>query len=154
MAILNYTTNISVEQTSGEIQSKLVKAKASAVLNEYDATGILSHISFKVQTQHGIIAFRLPGNIDGVHKALQKQRVRNKLQTKEQAARVAWRIVKDWVEAQLAIIEAGMVTVAEVFLPYAQTSTGQTVYECFEKKGLSALTYQTNNNPKGGLDCD
>ncbi len=141
MAILNYTTSIEVAKTASEIQAKLSKAHASAVLCEYEA-GILSHISFQAMTQHGLMSFRLPGNVDGVHKALIKQRVPNKLQTKEQAARVAWRIIKDWVEAQLAIIEAGMVTITEVFLPYAQTSTGDTVYQCFEKKGLPALTYQ------------
>jgi hypothetical protein len=42
---------------------------------------------------------------------------------------VAWRITKDWVEAQLAIIESQMVTTAQVFLPYAVTSNGQTLYE-------------------------
>jgi hypothetical protein len=37
--------------------------------------------------------------------------------------------VKDWVEAQLAIIETRMVTTAQVFLPYAVTTNGQTLYE-------------------------
>ncbi|WP_189339127.1 hypothetical protein [Williamsia muralis] len=42
-----------------------------------------------------------------------------KYQTPEHALRVAWRITKDWVEAQLAIIETQMVTPAQVF-PRAQ----------------------------------
>jgi hypothetical protein len=40
--------------------------------------------------------------------------------------RVAWRIVKDWIEAQMAIVEAGQAEMAEVFLPYATIEDGTT----------------------------
>jgi len=33
---------------------------------------------------------------------------RYKYRTREHAARVAWRICKDWIEAQLAIVDAEM----------------------------------------------
>lgn len=142
MAILNYTTSIAAEKTASEIQMKLVKANACAVLSEYENC-VLSHLSFKVSTVHGEMAFRLPANIDGVLRAMQRDpKVPGKLKTRDQAARVAWRIVKDWVEAQLAIIEAEMATLPQVFLPYMQTDTGETVYQRFEKQGLPALTYQ------------
>ena len=36
---------------------------------------------------------------------------------------------KDWVEAQLAIIETSMVTTAQVFLPCAVTNNGLSLYE-------------------------
>lgn len=141
MAILNYTTSISSEKSAMEIQQKLVKASARAVLSEYES-GVLSHISFKIDTKHGEMAFRLPANIDGVLKALQREpKVAKAQKTREQAARVAWRIVKDWVEAQLAIIEADMATLPQVFLPYMQTQQG-TVYECFERNGFPALEYK------------
>lgn len=144
MAILNYTTSISSEKTAMEIQQRLVRAKATAVLSEYE-DAVLSHISFKVQTKHGEMAFRLPANIDGVWSALKRDgKVAKSLKTREQAARVAWRIVKDWVEAQIAIIEAEMATLPQVFLPYMQTDKG-TVYECFERNGFPALTYNTKD---------
>ena|ERR1700761_275364 len=147
MAILNYTTSISSEKSAMEIQQKLVKASARAVLSEYEG-GVLSHISFKIDTKHGEMAFRLPANIDGVLKALQREPKVSKAQkTREQAARVAWRIIKDWVEAQLAIIEADMVTLPQVFLPYMQTHQG-TVYECFERNGFPALTCQSKGDSK------
>ena len=47
----------------------------------------------------------------------------------DQARRVAWRIVRDWVEAQMAIVELEMAKVDQVFLPYARTPNGQTLYE-------------------------
>jgi hypothetical protein len=40
---------------------------------------------------------------------------------REQAARIACRIIPNWEEAQLAIIETGLVDLKQVFLPYAQT---------------------------------
>lgn len=140
MAILNYTTSISAEKTASEIQAKLVKANACAVLMEYE-NSVLSHLSFKVNTKHGEMSFRLPANIDGVLRAMQRDsKIPKSQKTREQASRVAWRIVKDWVEAQIAIIEADMATLPQVFLPYMQTESG-TVYECFERKGLPALSY-------------
>lgn len=145
MGILNYTTSIAAEKTAQEIQQKLVKATATAVLSEYENC-VLSHLSFKVNTAHGEMGFRLPANIDGVLKAMQRDgSVPKKLKTREQAARVAWRIIKDWVEAQLAIIDADMATLPQVFLPYAQTKDGTTVYECFLKTGLPALSHQKDS---------
>lgn len=141
MAILNYTTKISVDKTTAEIQAKLGKANAQAVMCEYE-NGIVSHISFRMNTPHGIMTFRLPANIEGVFSAMQKAKLPRSKCNKEQAARVAWRIVKDWVEAQLAIIQAEMATVAEVFLPYAQQNNGKTVYENLLEKGLPALTQE------------
>ena len=38
---------------------------------------------------------------------------------------ITWRILKDWVEAQMALLETGMVTMDESFLPY-MVSGGQT----------------------------
>jgi hypothetical protein len=95
-----------------------VKARAQAVMMEYDPDCVLMHLAFRVPTQHGVIAFRLPAN----------------------AARVAWRICRPWVEAQLAVIEDGTATLSQLFLPYAQLNeNGETVYERFERHGLPAL---------------
>jgi hypothetical protein len=129
MGLLNYTTSIDAGKTVGEIQSKLAKAGAHQILHEYDGFGNVSALSFRIQTQFGNMAFRLPTNIPAVEKILKKQFNRGRYTETEQATRVGWRILKDWIEAQLALIETGMVTVEQVFLPYAQDSQGRTVYE-------------------------
>jgi hypothetical protein len=145
MAILNYTTSISAERTVMEITSILVKAKASAVMSEYD-NGVISRLSFKVTTIHGEHAFQLPANIEGVFNAIKREsNVRSKYKTRDQAARVAWRIIKDWVEAQIAIIEADLATLPQVFLPYMQIGANETVYSRFEKNGFPSLTYDGKN---------
>jgi hypothetical protein len=48
------------------------------------------------------------------------------------------------VEAQLAVIEAGMATLPEVFLPYAQLETGESVYQRIERGGISGLLGHDN----------
>lgn len=42
---------------------------------------------------------------------------------------MGWRIVKDWVSAQMAILETEMVRMEQVFLPYVMTQSGKTLYE-------------------------
>ena len=54
--------------------------------------------------------------------------------TREQAERVAWRILKDWVEAQMALLDIEMVRFEEIFRPYIETSSGQTIYERLEER--------------------
>lgn len=137
MAILNYTTSISTEKTAAEIQKKLAMAGAQAVLSEYDKDGVMCAMSFRINN----IFFRLPINIDGVYSALCKDRnASKKFKTYEQASRVAWRIIKDWIEAQVAIIQAGQADLVQVFLPYAQDKSGKTVYEAIKEGGFKQIT--------------
>jgi len=137
--LLNYSTQIAPEKTVSEIQSKLAKAGAFQVLHEYErGSGELIGLSFRIETQFGNLAFELPANIDAVETILKKQRVPAR-RSREQATRVAWRILKDWVEAQLALIETGMVSVEQVFLPYCQSANGETLYEAIRSKKFAGL---------------
>jgi hypothetical protein len=143
MAILNYTTQIKVEKTAGEIQRKLAKAGACGIYHKYDTNGILVSISFQIKTDFGMSSFKLPANIEGVCRCLRKTRgVAKKFQTYEHASRVAWRILKDWIEAQIAIIESGCAELTEVFLPYALNQAGKTVYEAVKDDGMKMITYK------------
>ena len=61
---------------------------------------------------------------------MREQKVRANIDySKEQAARVAWRCLKSWVEAQMALIQIGMATMDQVFLPYVLNDEGKTLYE-------------------------
>jgi hypothetical protein len=129
MPLLNYTTTVSADKSIAAIQKVLAKAGASAILHEYDQNGNIMALSFRIKLDDKDISFRLPTDWRAVQQRLEAQRVEPRFRTQEHALRVAWRITKDWVEAQLAIIETHMVTTAQVFLPYAVTASGQTVYE-------------------------
>jgi hypothetical protein len=58
----------------------------------------------------------------------------------QQATRTAWRILKGWIEAQMAIIEAGLASLAEVFLPYALLKDGRTLFDHFRSDKTRLLT--------------
>jgi len=136
MAILNYTTSIATEKTAAEIQKKLAVAGASAIMSEYNSEGVMYAMSFKINNA----SFRLPINIEGVYQAIKKDnKIPKKLKTYEQAARVAWRIIKDWVEAQIAIIEAEQAELVQVFLPYALNHTGKTLFEIYKENDYKLL---------------
>ncbi len=135
MPLLNYTTSIDPHKTVAEIQQLLAKAGAAAILTEFDDAGNIVAFSFKMKLGEQDLSFRLPTDWRPVLETMKQQKARRvrgygdiRL-TEDQARRVAWRITKDWVEAQLAIIETRMVTTAQVFLPYAVTKNGQSLYE-------------------------
>lgn len=145
MTLLNYTTEIDPEKSIAEIQKTLAAHGANAILAEYE-NGNVSAISFRITVDGKVIGFRLPSDWRPVLKVLeqQKERLRRAGQRKHenirvnetQARRVAWRIVKDWVEAQMAIIELQMASLDQVFLPYAMTPSGRTLYEVAKTSNL------------------
>ena len=113
-----------------EIQQILAKHGAFKVTVDNDMKGNPIAITFCYVYQNCPLAFALPCNFSGVLSAMKKStKVPRSLCTEEQALRVGWRIVKDWVEAQMAIVEAQLSNVVEVFLPYAVTKQGNTLYQ-------------------------
>lgn len=131
MALLNYTTKIDADKTAGEIARMLSRAGAQAVLTEYDQEeGYVTALSFRISLDGQPISFRLPSDWKPVLAVLQRDpKVPRSYKTQSQAIRVAWRIIKDWVEAQLALVATRMVTTEQVFLPYAIMKDGRTLSE-------------------------
>ena len=93
----------------------------------------------------------MPINTEGVYGALLKSagqgggvpktfgHYRRQATDKEQAKRVAWRILKDWLEAQMAILDAEMVRMEEIFLPYMTDNNGQTMFQRLQERGFLQL---------------
>ena len=148
MPILNYTTKVSAEKTAQEIMSLLSKKGATYVQMEFGADSQPVGLKWRVDTAHGPLGFALPINSEATFKVLTEQRVlpTNPQARREQAGRTAWRIVKEWVMAQMALIETGMVEMEEVFLPY-MLSGNQTMYQVFSEGRFKAL-------PSGMNDMD
>ena len=139
MAILNYTTSIASEKSIAEIQKCLVKHGAHKIVTDYK-DGAPCAVTFCLTLNENMIGFALPANYTGVLNAMRKDRKipRSKC-TEEQAQKVAWRIIKDWVEAQMAIVEAQLADITEVFLPYAITKSGNTLYKEIQSNGMLML---------------
>ena len=134
MPLLNYTSNVPASESISQISQMLAKAGARQIMYDYDDAGNIVALSFSLELEGKRISFRLPSDWHPVHALLVEARKKNTkigtyIATEDHARNVAWRIIKDWVEAQLAIIETRMVTTAQVFLPYAATANGSTLYE-------------------------
>jgi hypothetical protein len=142
MPILNYTTSVSASRTANELQGLLGDKGAKRVSVDYNNDGDPIAIEFMITLVEQPVWFRLPCNVEGVHQALLKQgtKIDRKYRTWPQAQRVAWRIVKDWVEAQLAIVEARQAEMVEVFLPYVIDRDGQSMFQRFKEAQQKQLT--------------
>ena len=141
---LNYTTTIEPGKSSIECISILAAHGAQMIGAQY-GNGVPTGISFQIATAWGLRAFSLPVNVDGTHAALQKAwragKIPQRYASKEQAQRVAWRVLKDWLEVQIALIEAGVAELAQVMLPYRLIEEGVTVWDRYletEQKALEA----------------
>lgn len=134
--VLNYTTEVPVDKTAAQVQVILARGRARAVATQYDGDGRPTGIAFEIETPHGPRSFALPVDAEKVFAVMCLNAVPRRFRTREQAERVAWRIVKDWIEAQLAIVSTQMVTFEQVMLPYMRTADGSTVYERYESRNL------------------
>ena len=152
MPIKNYTTEVPAAKSILEIQTALSKHGARRIEVNYDIGGEPESLFFiirvKEQGQDKEIPFHLPVNIKALERILDKKRDPNYRQYDSnyqrqhlerlhaQAVRVGWRIVKDWIAAQMAYIETTMVSLDQVFLPYLQVKGDQTLFEVMNSRGL------------------
>lgn len=131
MPILNFTTDIPAERTVAEIQTILARAGAASVRVDYE-DGQPEAILFMLMLGHQSVAFRVPSRWQGVYRILQKEKspaMRRAFRAEAHARRVAWRIVKDWCEAQIALIQSGQATLPQLFLPHAVRPDGRTLFD-------------------------
>lgn len=127
MPIKNYTTTVPASRTVGQIQEILASKGAQKIMIDYES-GVPMRIYFVLETSKGLQPVMIDANADKVFKVLERQRVKVDA---NRANMVAWRNVKDWLDAQLAILETEMVTIDQVMLPYFCNNEGRTVYEMY-----------------------
>lgn len=143
--LLNYTTTIPASRTIGEMQQMLVDAGATQVAIHYTASRA-SGLTFHAPTKYGPQVFTLPVNVGSVQAVLMKQRPSGgmslaRMRTFEQAERVAWRVARSWLEAQLAMIQIGLAKIDQIMLPYLIVGPEKTLYAAYqEQQDVLALT--------------
>ena len=115
------TTKIAPEKTAMEVQSVLVSSGARQIASDYDHQGKIRGLRFCIPVNGAEMAFTLPVRTESLVKALHGNRL--------QAERVAWRQLLRWCQAQMALIDVGMVQAAEVYAPYRLMQSGQTLFE-------------------------
>jgi|SRR4051812_490502 hypothetical protein len=134
--IKNYSTEVPLEKTLAEIQSLLANNGATGIMFDYDGQGNLNAVFFKIRYGEKDLPFRLPAKPQQVYNALfAGMQYENRLREDrmKKAQRIAWRICKLWLEAQITHINLDQATPQEVFLPYLVMPNNKTLYEVMEE---------------------
>lgn len=141
MPIMNYTTKVPADRTVAEISQLLVKKGATEIMTSFDDDAKPVALRWRTKSKHGPLSFSMPVRVDAVYEVMTRQRVMatNAAVRREQAYRTAWRIIKDWVEAQMALLETEMVDFEEVFMPYI-LSGRETLYQALSEGRVKALS--------------
>jgi hypothetical protein len=144
--LMNYTTEVAVDKTVGEITSILVRAGARSIQTDFNYDGHISGMSFVVKTNFGNRAFHVPVQSERVQKVLQREvegmrthTSKAMLTSPEHAERVAWRILKDWLEAQMTLVTLQLIGLDQAMLGFMVVRQGdnRTAYELYADEQLA-----------------
>lgn len=120
-----------------KIQSILAKHGANKIMYDYatDGSGRLTAITFGMTIGDKQVGFKLPALVDNVvyimYGGKDKWGREKKITDaqKEQGYKTAWANIRDWVDAQMALIDTEQVKMEQVFLPYMLNKSGETLFE-------------------------
>ena len=145
MPLKNYTSSVPAIRSIAQIEAKLASKGARQILKEYDVEGHVTSIAFILEIEGVELPFKLPARIENCETILKgdlspRARPETVKKVPAQAERTAWKIVLDWVEVQMSMIELAQVEFLEIFLPYLfNAGTKQTYFETIKEKGIRKL---------------
>jgi len=140
--IKNYTSTVPYGRSIDHIELKLVRHGAQQITKQYTPTGDLEGVIFSLNG----ITFKLPARIEKVKDHLMKEYSRphkgTEEKVREQAKITAWKLLSDWVDVQMSLIELEQAEMMEVFLPYTyNASKNQTLFEFYKLSDFKQLRY-------------
>jgi len=147
--IKNYTTGKPAHETIAEIQRMLAEAGATGIAMEFDDSGGIESLFFKMKVDEKEMPFKLPAKPEAVYKILfadMLQKNRYDEDRKQKSLNIAWRIIRDWLDAQLALVKLEQAEAAEIFFPYLLVEDNKTLYEA------AKITQFENLLPSGKKD--
>ncbi len=145
MPLKNYTSQVAAEKSIMFIERTLAAHGVTDINKRYDDQQRVTAIMFIIPVNGQDMAFKLPARVSECERVLEgmlSRRAQPETRKKipAQAQRTSWKIVADWVEAQMAMIELAQVEIMEVFLPYLYDNrTEQTLFETVKERGYKGL---------------
>lgn len=146
----NYTSTVDAETSIFRIERLLVRFGARGISKEC-AGGEVTGVSFSIHVvdAEGDLNVKLPANIEAVATVLAvgKKRGRNQTQEQfkkkilEQARRTAWKLVQEWIEIQLSLVQMRQAEAAQVFLPYIWNGR-ETLYQGIKDKKFLGIAHK------------
>lgn len=166
MFLKNYTSAVPSHVTIYRIEQTLIKCGVSGIAKEYapSPSGTISAITFKISIpEFPVMNVRLPVDEEKALQALWmdyvgtdklspdgKRIVYNSYKKKcrddfsKQASMTAWKIVQDWVEVQMSMIQMKQADFMQVFLPYIWNGR-TTYYEALKENKFRALLPESSS---------
>jgi len=158
MFLKNYTSEVPVSQTIYRIEQVLIKCRVTGITKEYNPQGQVAAIIFQFPGPTGQeLTVRLPADkekalealwlnyadgeklsADGQRLAYSPYKKKKRSDFAQQAERTAWKIVQDWVEVQMSMIQMNQADQLEVFLPYIWDGE-RTIYRKIKDSNFRAL---------------
>ena len=146
-----------VSQTIYRIEQVLIRCGVLGIAKEYSGiNGDVTAITFRINDNGKEFQVRLPANKEQALQALWSnyadgeqlnpdgseitwgKKKKKRKDFIQQAERTAWKIIQDWVEVQMSMIQMKQAEPVEVFLPYVWD--GQTtVFNRLKQNGYRAL---------------
>lgn len=143
--IKNYTSDVAVNKSLGLIKKRLVSAGATHIAEFYnEQTHILEGIIFQIRVKDNYVTYKLPSNVPEVViyfvAAIKKAHKGTRERVIDQAVRTAWKILADWVDIQISMVEIGKREVQELFFQYAYSQIkDKTIYEMLQNNYVNNL---------------
>ena len=157
MFLKNYTSEVAASTTIQRIVTLLIRVGISTVSMDYAPDGSINGVTFSVRIETRTVPIRVPVDVDAAWNALWmdyvgKDRLSNdgtaiwnnsaKRKTKkmfrDQAQRTAWKLMQDWIEVQISLIQMKQADLLQVFLPYVWNGD-QTFYHRLKASQFKAL---------------
>lgn len=154
MSVMNITSTIKPEKTIMEIENILVRFGAKGIMKEYENNRV-SSIAFYIEYKGQQLPFKLPMNIQQARSVIEKAvnekklpyRFKSEPHRTDKAEIVGWRIIKDWIHAQLSLLEVNFADPLEILLPYVyDTQTKKTFFEKVMENPNMLITYQQDGD--------
>lgn len=141
----NYTTTIDSIKSIQEIISFLVQVNAKSIAQDYQ-DGECVAIKFLIDHKGTTVAYKLEPSPEAAYDIIISKRKRVNQEVKDkvrkQSYKTAWRILRDWVDAQCALIKLEQATPLQLFLSYAYDEANDTTfYNKLENSDLKLLNH-------------
>jgi transcriptional regulator CtsR len=135
-------------QTAHECLEVLGKYRAKRAGLAYGADKVPMGITFVLDTRWGERGYEVAVNFEGTGESLERaykdQQIERKYTGHAHAQKVAWRVLKMWLESNLALVEAGLAEAERVLLPYVLLSPDRTLFDEYDRQQSAIGTGERN----------
>jgi hypothetical protein len=141
--IKNRTSVVTVSKSITKIEDCLVAHGAKDILKTY-VDGRPNGLAFIINIGESSVPFKIPSRVDRIVSKMTEKRKRLRKgsidKITQQAERTAWKILSDWVEIQMTIVDLDQAEIMEVFMPYIyDRSKEQTFFDKAKQNNFSMM---------------